>query len=129
MEDPKQPLMGAPPPYNPSAPPPYTGGYAPAPSSHTTVVTTGPPVITATTVVIRPRTYIVFSIISIIWLFPILGIVALIYSLKVDSEWAAGRYDEAYAASRMARNLNLIALFSHVAVWVVLVIVIVALSA
>ena len=50
-------------------------------------------------------------------------------SLQVDSEWAAGRHDEAYKASRMARSLNLIALFAHVAVWVVFVIIIVSVNA
>ena len=52
-----------------------------------------------------------------------------IWLIQVDSEWVAGRYDEAYAASRMARNLNLIGLFCHVAVWVVVVIVIVSVNA
>ena len=47
-------------------------------------VITAPPVITATTLVIRPRTYMVWSIISILWLCPIIGIMALIYSLKVS---------------------------------------------
>lgn len=123
-EDPKQPLIA--PPVYPSAPPP---AYAPqSTSTHTTVVT-APQVVTATTVVIRPRAYMVWSIISIIWLCPIVGIMALIYSLKVDSEWSAGRYDEAHKASRMARNLNLIALFCHFAVWVVFIIIIVAVSA
>ena len=47
-------------------------------------VITAPPVITATTLVIRHRTYVVWSIMSILWLCPIIGIMALIYSLKVS---------------------------------------------
>ena len=46
-------------------------------------VVTAPQVVTATTLVIRPRAYMVWSIVSIIWLCPIVGIMALIYSLKV----------------------------------------------
>ena len=49
--------------------------------------------------------------------------------LQVDSEWAAGRYEEAHMASRMARNLNLISMFCHIALWVVFVIVIVSVNA
>lgn len=49
--------------------------------------------------------------------------------IQVDSEWAAGRHEEAYKASRMARSLNLISLFCHVAVWVVFVIIIVSVNA
>ena len=49
--------------------------------------------------------------------------------MQVDSEVAAGRYEEARIASRMARNLNLIGLFCHVAIWVVCVIIIVSVNA
>ena len=102
------------------------------------VITTAP-VISATTVVIRPRTYLVWSVLSLIWC-PLIGIFALIYSLKVcflsngtniilaalqvDSEWDAGRYGEAHSASRMARLLNLIGLICHVVVVTAIVIAI-----
>ena len=51
---------------------------------------------------------------------------ALILSLllQVDSEWNAGRYEEAYNASRMARLLNLIGLICHIIVVTAVVIAI-----
>ena len=44
--------------------------------------------------------------------------------LQVDSEWNAGRYGEAYNASRMARLLNLIGLICHIVVVTTIVVVV-----
>ena len=58
-----------------------------------------------------------------------LCVVTLILLLQVNSDWAADRHAEAYAASRIARNLNLISCFCHIPVLVMLIIIIVSVSA
>ncbi|XP_065890593.1 proline-rich transmembrane protein 1-like [Dysidea avara] len=55
----------------------------------------------------RPPNYLALSLVNLLCCcFPI-GIAALIYSLRVDSEYSAGNYQEARRASNTARSLNI----------------------
>lgn len=52
----------------------------------------------------KPDNYLVWSILVTLLCCLIGGIVAIVYSSKVDSHWNAGRYDEAIKASTNAKN-------------------------
>lgn len=52
----------------------------------------------------RPDDYLVWSILVTILCCLPFGIVAIVYSSKVNSLWAEGRYEEAYDSQRKAKN-------------------------
>ncbi|XP_065890293.1 cell death-inducing p53-target protein 1 homolog [Dysidea avara] len=56
----------------------------------------------------KPPNYIALSLINLLCCCWPLGIVGLVYSLKVDSEFNAGRLSEAQRASETARTVNYI---------------------
>ncbi|XP_065900174.1 synapse differentiation-inducing gene protein 1-like [Dysidea avara] len=55
---------------------------------------------------LKPDNYMAFSLISFLCCCHCIGLAALIYSLQVDSHYAAGRILEAQAASSTALKLN-----------------------
>lgn len=57
-----------------------------------------------------PSNYLVWSILSTLLCCLPLGIVAIIYSTKVDSAWNAGNFGEAQKASSQAKTFNTISL-------------------
>ena len=61
----------------------------------------------------KPNSFLVWSIITTIFCWP-LGILAIIYSLKVDSWWKAGMPTEAHKASQRAKTCCLICAASYV---------------
>jgi len=52
----------------------------------------------------KPDNYLPWAIVSTLLCCLPFGIVAIIYSAKVDSEWNAGRYDAAIAAAASAKK-------------------------
>lgn len=56
----------------------------------------------------KPSNYLVFAILTTLFCFLPTGIVAIIYATKVDKLWFAQAYDEAYDASRKAKNWSVI---------------------
>ena len=59
----------------------------------------------------KPRTWLVWNILSVVFCCGIIpGLVGIIYSNKVDSYWAMGRYEEAKSASNTARIMFFISL-------------------
>lgn len=90
-----------------SQPPPYDPGYGQQQQANTVVVAaTAQAPQTIVHSMTKPPNYIALSLINLLCCCWPLGIVGLIYSLKVDSEFAAGRYEEARQASDSARNIN-----------------------
>lgn len=53
---------------------------------------------------LRPPTYLVLSILVTVCCCVVFGIIGIVYAAKVDPAWNAGRYEEARAYSRKARN-------------------------
>ncbi len=74
----------------------------------------------------RPSTHLVKSILTLLFCCLPFGIVALVFSCKVDSHWVAGRYDEAYRASNLANKWGNAALICGIVQYVFYVIYIVA---
>lgn len=58
---------------------------------------------------VPPPTYLVWAIISTICCCIPFGIVAIVYSTRIDGLWHAGRYAEAWQSSRNARNWTIAA--------------------
>ena len=54
----------------------------------------------------KPSNYLVWSILSTFFCCLVGGVVAWVYSAKVDSAWYAGRYSEAIAYSEKAKTWN-----------------------
>lgn len=52
----------------------------------------------------QPSNYLVWSILTTLFCCLPAGIVAIVYSAKVDSAWAAGRYDDAVRFSKNAKQ-------------------------
>lgn len=82
---------GTPPPPAPPPPPPI-----------------GPPV----AVVAPPPSYLVFGILTTLFCFLPFGVVSIVKGASVASLWMQGRYEEAYRASRAARNWAIAALIA-----------------
>lgn len=76
-------------------PPPHTGGVPPQ---------NGIPLIT------KPKSYLVWSILSTVCCCLPLGIAAIVYSARVDSLWGQGKYLEAVRASNKAKLFCLVSL-------------------
>lgn len=91
-----------PPPYNPQTPPPYQSGNAPTPQ-------TPPPAFNNPAVPPyqesepMPKTYMLWSILSVVFCCFIPGIVAIIYSAQVSSKYYAKDYEGAKHASERAQ--------------------------
>ncbi len=70
----------------------------------------------------RPNSYLAWSIIvTILCCWP-LGIPAIIYAARVDSQWMRGEYEEAMRSSRQAKNFTIasaIAAFVFVVIWMI----------
>ena len=58
----------------------------------------------------KPDNYLVWSILSTVLCCVPLGIVAIVYSTKVDKLWESGNFDEAEASARKAKTWMLIAI-------------------
>lgn len=56
-----------------------------------------------------PPTYLVWAILSTICCCIPFGIVAIVYSTRIDGLWQSGRYAEAWKSSRYARNWTIAA--------------------
>ncbi len=52
----------------------------------------------------KPENYLAWSILSTLFCCLPLGIVAIVFSSKVDSEWNAGNHEEAIKASGQAKQ-------------------------
>jgi len=52
----------------------------------------------------KPDSYLPWAILSTFFCCLPFGVVAIVYSAKVDSEWNAGRYDAAIAAAASAEK-------------------------
>ncbi|MBQ1222438.1 MAG: CD225/dispanin family protein [Alistipes sp.] len=65
----------------------------------------------------RPKNYLVWSILATLLCCLPLGIAAIIYSVRVDSEWSAGHHEEAVRASGLAKKLVLVSVFGAVALF------------
>lgn len=59
----------------------------------------------------KPANYLAFAIVSTILFFVPTGIVAIIKASQVDSLWAEGRYEEAWAMSASAKKFSMISLY------------------
>lgn len=66
-----------------------------------------------------PRRWALESLLVALFLCLPLGIAAMVYSSKVESRYAVGRYDEAAAASARARSLCIAGAWIGAAVWAV----------
>jgi hypothetical protein len=89
--------------YPPTSPPPYGppyGGYPPQ----------------------QPDTNLVWGILSTLLCCWPLGVVSIVYASKVSGLWYQGRYEEALAASKSARNW---AIWSAVAIIPVIILAVV----
>lgn len=51
----------------------------------------------------KPNTFLIWSILATALCCLPLGIVAILFSVKADSQWSAGRYEEAYRAAEKAK--------------------------
>lgn len=67
----------------------------------------------------KPENYLVWSILATLLCCLPLGIAAIIYSTKVDSEWNAGRHNEAVKASEQAKQFLLFSVVAGVVVFFV----------
>lgn len=67
----------------------------------------------------KPDNHLVWSILSTFLCCLVGGIVAWVYSSKVDSSWNYGRYNEAVEYSNKAKSWNLISLITGIC-WVIL---------
>ena len=74
----------------------------------------------------KPKNYLVLSILATLFCCLPFGIPAIIFSAQVDSHWNAGRYQEAYNASRKAKTWMLVSvilgaliIFSYIALIIV----------
>lgn len=56
------------------------------------------------TLVAKPETNLVWAILSTLLCCLPFGIVSIVYATKVDTLWFAGRYHEAFEASKSAKN-------------------------
>lgn len=63
---------------------------------------------------IKPDSYLVWGILTTIFCCMPFGVVSIVYAEKVDSFWHSGFYQEAYRASRTARNWALAAAITGV---------------
>lgn len=66
----------------------------------------------------RPENYLVWSILSTLLCCLPLGIAAIIFSCKVDSEWNAGNHEAAVKASEQAKQLILFSVIGGVVIFV-----------
>ncbi len=62
----------------------------------------------------EPKTNLVLAVLSTFFCCVPFGIVSMIYALKVDSYWNAGRYQKAYEASNAAKNWALASIMVYV---------------
>lgn len=51
----------------------------------------------------KPNTFLIWSILTTVLCCLPLGIVAILFSVKADSEWSAGRYEESLRAAERAK--------------------------
>ncbi len=71
----------------------------------------------------KPDSYLVWSILNLIFCNLFVGIAALVFSILVESNWDNRKYEQAVSASKNARILNIIGLvlgILSVVVWIVL---------
>lgn len=73
----------------------------------------------------RPDNYLLWAILVTIFCCIPFGIVAIVYSLKVDSAWDAGLYDTAKEYSRKARSWTIWGAIINVILWIAYFVVIV----
>lgn len=106
-------------------------GYPPQPTQHvqqsTTVVNMQAP---APTIIMPmafpPPNWLALSIFTCLFCFPILGIAAIIFSIMVDSSYAARDYDGAWRNSQIAKWLNIISIAMGCFMFVLVIILIAA---
>jgi hypothetical protein len=68
----------------------------------------------------KPNNYFAWSIISFLFLCVPTGIIALIYSNKVDTLWSAKDYSESVAASRQTSTWCILSSFIGFILWIVI---------
>lgn len=73
-----------------------------------------------------PSSYLWLGILTTILCCLPFGIVSIIYACKVDSRWLMGDYDEAYSASRKARNWGIASAVTSIVLIIIYVIAIIA---
>lgn len=79
--------------------------------------------------VIKPDSNLVWGILTTLFCCLPFGIVSIVYAAKVDSLWYSGLYQEAYSASRTARNWALAAAITSLAVVVIYIVVVMVIAA
>lgn len=70
----------------------------------------------------RPASYLVLSILVLIFCCVPFGIVGIVYASKVDSCWNAGKEEDAIMFSRKARNWCLWGIFLTAGLWIAYII-------
>lgn len=68
---------------------------------------------------ILPKTWLFESIVATLCCCPPLGIVGIVYAMKVDSLFAAERYEESLQASNRAKNLFIASLCIGIVLWII----------
>ena len=72
----------------------------------------------------KPDNFLVWSILSTVLCCVPLGIVAIIYSSKVDNLWSAGNYSEAEEAAKKAKTFTLVGAGISLFFWIIYIILI-----
>lgn len=70
----------------------------------------------------KPSSYLIGSILVMLFCFLPTGLVALIYSISVDNLYGYGKYDEAMRASKNAKNWIIASIVIMVAAWILVLI-------
>lgn len=68
---------------------------------------------------VKPDSWLVLSILSVIFCCQPFSIVAIIYAARVDSLWASGYYDEAEAAAKNAKTWTIVSAIVAVVFWII----------
>lgn len=78
---------------------------------------------------IPPQSYLVWAILTTLFCCLPLGIVSIVYSSQVDSEWNRGNVENAYRKSRLAKNWAIASACSAVVCFIIYIIFIVCIGA
>lgn len=67
----------------------------------------------------KPDNWLVWSILSTLFCCLPFGVVAIVYSAQVDSQWYRGEHERAINSARKAKNFTIASVICSVVVWIV----------
>lgn len=67
----------------------------------------------------KPDNWLVWSILSTLFCCLPFGVVAIVYSAQVDSQWYRGEHERAINSARKAKNFTIASVICSIVVWIV----------